>query len=502
MICIKKFATRVSYICWMAGVLVTPLLAGERDNYPARLTLPYTLKKARQSSTRFQFNEADLTGIQSSWYQSQAPYAARLSLGVRKLNDRFEPSNPFAPNQTLATTYFVGVQKGIPWTGTQLGIEFQHSNTNLGFQTLNIAPYYESRLVLTARQSLLQSLVWGLDRKRSEAGRQGSEAADFSYQGGLDQTTLGLIQIYYQAWLGQADVRAATSNYNNKKELLKITEIKARRGTAERPDVLQAESALLSAEIQRVEAIRALGNIWRLLIVSLKLPEALLSVDPMIIPVDLDAPIFLAREQCGKSNKPDSLAKKQTMALATAAELNAQSLKAQNNMDLVLSGTYGANGIDQNSRARTWSETRDRNYPAWSLEVAAQIPLGASAVRGEAISASANAIRARAQYDQAQDEEKVQWINRCLELDQKEENFKRNQEISKFQKERLKLEEQRFKIGRSSLTQVVIASDDSVLAERSLQQQEVERRLAAWRVHELKGGLYQLGTSEASGAQL
>jgi hypothetical protein len=43
----------------------------------------------------------------------------------------------------------------------------------------------------------------------------------------------------------------------------------------------------------------------------------------------------------------------------------------------------------------------------------------------------------------------------------------------------------------------VIASDDRVAAERGLQQTEVERRLAAWKVLAIEGGLLEAGQGTA-----
>lgn len=466
-----------------------------------RLTLRTVLEKSRKTAAAFRAVDASQLSLDANYFQATAPLASRLNFGVRKLDDRFEPSNPFAPNRNASTTYFLGYNQGLHWTGTRLGVELQHSNTSLNFPGTAIAPYYESRVILSARQSLLRGLWYGTDRLRISAGETGRTANELAYRSELDRTTLGAIETYYRAWLGQADVRAAENNLKNKNDLLGVTRIRSRRGTAERPDVLQSESALKASENEHEEAKRILGDVWRGLIISLDLPRELLAVDPMTVPVDLDSPTELARARCTayaneSGHGTESLRKKSADAQATGLEATAASLRAEEGFDIVLNGTYGANGIDGNSRAETGRTVQRRTFPAWSVELAAEIPIGPSAVKGDAQLAATQAVRARALADRERDQEKVLKTNRCLGLETKEQAHRRARDIFNLQSERLRLEESRFRIGRSGLTQVVIASDDRVAAEHVLQRSEVERRLAAWQVLETEGGLFELGTGQ------
>ncbi len=467
-----------------------------------RLTLPFVLGAAKQTSYVYRSAEADALSIEAALLQARGPLAPRLTLGVRKLDDQTQPSNAFAPNHQVATIYFTGFEQGVALTGTRFTAEIQHGNTALGFPTIPEFQYYETRAVFTARQSLLQGLWKGTDRLRLLSGEAGREAASLAYETSMDDATFEVVSAYYQAWLAQADVRAAENNLKNRNDLLEITRIKANRGTAERPDVLQSDASAKSAKTQLEESVRILGDIWRTLVISLGLPQELLAVDPISIPVDLDSPISAAKARCQGYVAPNggakvSLATKLAELNARASEASAQSLKAQSGFDVVVAGSYASNGIDALSRSETWKTAAQRTYPAWSVELSAQIPLGVSATEGDALNAATAAIRSRAFADQQRDQEAVLATNRCLELEQKEEAFVRSEQIFKFQSERLRLEERRFRIGRSALTQVVIASDDRVVAERNLAQREIDRRLAAWRVLAIEGGLVKV----ASGSQ-
>lgn len=475
-----------------AGAAISDLVPG----VPDRLTLSFVLEIARKSSAAFRAVDALEISADAPRLQAEGPLLPKLSIGVRRLDDRMQPANPFSPRGTEAAGYFARVEKGLSLTGTRLALELQHARTELDFPTSPLAPYFETRFNLTASQSIWQGLVRGADRKRALAGRAGSAASTLARDAEHDQATLELIALYYRAWLAQADVRAAQANTLAKQRLQDVTRLRARRGTAERPDQLHAESGLKSAQNQADQAGRALQDVWESLIISLALPRELLAVDPLIVPVDLDDPAGLARARCRASaDAAPALAHRLAQARAEAAEAQAESLTAATSaFDLVATGSYGANGIDNLSRSQTWSTALGRDYRAWSLEIAAQIPLGPSALEGDRRVQAADAIRARAAADQQRDQETIDRLGRCRAHELAETAHARAIDIFRNQDERLRLEERRFSLGRSSVTQVVMASDDRVIAERGLRQSEVDRRLAAWEAIGIQGGLFEAAT--------
>ena len=186
-------------------------------------------------------------------------------------------------------------------------------------------------------------------------------------------------------------------------------------------------------------------------------------------------------------------------AQSQTAELQAKSATAASGMDLLFSGQYAVNGIDSLSHSDTWDQALGRQFPAWKVQLQAKIPLGATQEEAQAQLARTQAIRADALNTREKDMQTVEIQNRCLALLQLNEAYVKSTEIFHAQDRRHSLEDQRFKIGRSSLTQVVIASDDRVTAELQLKRSEVERRLSAWRVFELDGRLLEraLGVSHS-----
>jgi outer membrane protein TolC len=487
----------------MPGLALAASTVQPPEGYPSRLTLEFVVRRAEKSFAPFQALEGDRMTLELPELRARASAAPRLNFGVRRLIDRNEPNNPFAPFANRTTTVFAGFQRGIAWTGTQLGLELQTGRTVLNFPTFAFDPYFETRLGLSVSQSLWQSLWRGADRERLRSAEAGRLANRLQFEADSDRAARETIELYYRSWFAQAEVRAAQAALKNKRELREVTLVKNRRGTAERPDLLQADAAVSAAETQLSEAKRRLGDIWRLLVVTLDLPSELLELDPMLVPVDLDAPFATAEPLCRGYREAGfstveglNLLARIGAARAEEAARGAEALRTASGFDLQLRGTYAINGIDSASRGATWRQTLAQDFPAWSVELAASVPLGEDATAAEARSAAAQAVRARVLAEDERDRQAVDRVNRCLELEERQRAHAAAQRVHASQSERLRLEQERFRLGRSSLTQMVIAADDEVLAESQLQRAEVERRLAAWSVIGLEGGVLAYAKGE------
>ncbi len=115
------------------------------------------------------------------------------------------------------------------------------------------------------------------------------------------------------------------------------------------------------------------------------------------------------------------------------------------------------------------------------------LPLGFSAERAEAVQARARLIRAEAQAAIAKDQHRVGWVNQCREFRLAVRNAAWIQEAFEENRERVRLEEGRFRIGRSNAFQMIQAGDDGANAEIQYRNAEVQKRVAAWKVLKLAG---------------
>lgn len=470
------------------------------QEYPSRLTIPFVISRAQTSTASFRAIESDRLGVDAPKLRALEPYAPKLGFGLRYLKDQTEPTNPFSSSFNRTRQFFLGYEQGISLTGTKLNLEMLHGNTTLLFPTFTVQPYHETRLGFSVSQSLYQSLWLGLDRKRRNSGILGEQANELDLKLNEDQATLQLIELYYQAWLSQMEVRTGIEALKNKQTLLEITELKLNRGTAERPDLLQVKASQANAQNFLEESENRLSDTWRELVIQLKLPESLATLDPKLIPIDLDSnkniKTALARCSMYQSTKgflgAPFIKTLAAQKKAEEANANARSFEALSNPDLILSGKYLTNGVDTSGRSGTFNDISSLKHPLWSVELSAQIPLGISPGEGDSKLARTQALRSQIMAEFTQDKERVEKQNRCIELKQSETSYLRLKEIFENQKERQKLEEQRFRIGRSTLLQVIVAADEKVNADWALQKIEIGRRISAWKVLELEGNILKL----------
>jgi outer membrane protein TolC len=455
------------------------------DSLPnKKLELKYVIGRAAQSSDSFKAAYAALLTTDVARLQAETALAWRPYAKYSSLNDRREAGNAFSPNRIETQSFSMGVATAFQ-SGTKLQAEISHGNNLIALPIGQTFDYYETRSTLSLSQSLLADSFGQSSRALQRSAAKASEAQALTAREGLEEWSLSLIRLYYGAWLAQAQTRAAIEGHERKLRLKELLEIQTRRGTAERPDLLQVESAATSTLSQKEQNELKLQEQWRDLIVALKLNPEWTKINPLVIPIVLDEPQIEAKLLCGEEGKvlpaPESLPLTRARLLAEAAQDSEARARALVRPNLDLQGSLFANGIAPTA-SQSLSDWRGQDFTGYALGLTLSLPIGFSAEKAEALSATANWIRADASHSIARDLNQTQWVTRCMDLFRLEraaESFSRTYQL---QKERAKLEEQRFRLGRSGTFQVIQAGDDATFAELALDGIEVERRLTSWQI--------------------
>lgn len=449
-----------------------------------KLELKYVIARAAQSSDSFKAAYASLLTTDIAKLQAETALAWRPYAKYSSLNDRREAGNAFSPNRIENQSFSLGVSTAFQ-SGTKIQAEISHGNNLIVLPIGQTFDYYETRSTLSLSQSLLADSFGQSSRALQRSAAKASEAQALTAREGLEDWSLSLIRLYYGAWLAQAQTRAAIEGYERKLRLKELLEIQTRRGTAERPDLLQVESATTSTLNQKEQNELKLQEQWRDLIIALKLNPEWTRINPLIIPIELDAPQLEAKALCGEEGKvlpaPESLPLARAKLLAEAAQDSETRARALVRPNLDLQGSLFANGIAPTA-SQSLSDWRGQDFTGYAVGVTLSLPIGFSAEKAEALNATANWIRADAAHSIARDMNQTQWITRCMDLFRLERTAESFARTAKLQKERAQLEEQRFRLGRSGTFQVIQAGDDATFAELALDSIEVERRLTSWQI--------------------
>ncbi len=455
------------------------------DSIPGRkLEVGFVLAKAAESSDSFRAAKSSLLTTEVARLQAESALAWRPFAKFNKLKDEREAGNAFSPNRIETQSFSLGVATAFQ-SGTKVQAEVSHGSNLIALGIGQTFDYYETKGTLSLSQSLLADSFGQSSRALQRSASKASEAQALTARESLEDWALSLIRLYYGAWLAQAQSQAAIESFGRKQRLRELLEIQNRRGTAERPDLLQTENAYAATQSQKEQAQLRLQDQWRDLITALKLNPEWTQINALEIPIALDEPHKKALELCGTEQKltpaPESLQLRRAALLAEAAQDSETRASALVRPDLQFQAQLFANGIDSLA-SQSIADFRALDRTGYALGVSLSFPIGLTAEKAEALSSMANWVRADAAHSIARDMNQTQWTSRCLDLfrlNRSAESFRRN---SKLQHERAELEERRFKLGRGSTFQVIQAGDDATQAELVLDSIEAELRTAAWQI--------------------
>ncbi|MCM0606191.1 MAG: TolC family protein [Xanthomonadaceae bacterium] len=470
------------------------------NSFPEKkVTIDLVVGRAMAVSDSFKSVVAGSISTESSQLESQAALDPYLTLvGSRGVN-RNEPQTPFSPNLVVNTDAALTVGKKFS-SGTNLGLNIKHSKNELGFSAFPGLDFYETRVGISLSQDFWKNAFGNSARAQLKLGEALSKASEYSIKESIENWETALQTVFYQTWYAQNLARITEETVTRRKRLSETTRIKLTRGTAERPDLLQVESAELQAKTQRESAAELLWNSWRGLVLQLKLPSDWIKIDPMEIPIAIDDRIEESTKICYDVTKklnalPESATLTRAKLQKESAEYALDVAKDSLRPSLALTGDLFGNDIDYTSASPTFGNAFTLINPGWSVAIQFALPLANSGAEGAVRRSVTDWIRAEAAASDAESQQKLGWLNACAELSRSERAHARYVESFEKQTKRASLEEQRFKIGRTSTQFVIQAQDEAAGAEQQLMQSEMERRLAGWKIIKLKDGFQSYNES-------
>jgi outer membrane protein TolC len=453
------------------------------------LSLELILAKAVNSSDSYRAVQAAKHSLDAEYWQSLSALGTQFTMSATYSKNQNQYASFFEPqDQKLfvlgASTYFR--------TGTLLSAELNELQSTL--QPGNtFLPADRTYAKVSLAQNLWRDAFGSMTRKMIESGKQMAEVSRISLEQGVQDWALTLLDAYYSAWFAKAQLDAAQSRVERQRRLLSVTRLKLNRGTAERPDFLQVESAYLQSQTASAQSMHDLQGVWRDLVSSLKLPLHWAEIPARLIPLRMDDPKEDAIALC-----KDTDVKKQSLERSLDRRLNKASLavfkssleasKNGLNPELKLEGSYMSNGSYGELSDRTDDVFAARN-PNWTVGLSLRVPLERYLERAQQARDLARFHQAEARDALSESHHETLWSNGCAGLVTLIENHKTLQSSVEKLNVRARLEEQRFRLGRSSTLAVISAGDDLSVAELELNRTTVALNKAAWEIFKLNGAV-------------
>jgi outer membrane protein TolC len=454
-----------------------------------KLSVEFVVAKAYSSSDSLRAVKSQALAIESSYWQSLIPVSTQVYLASTYSKNENTNASLFDPRDSRlfvlgATKYFS--------TGTLLGVEVNELQTTLAPQNVFV-PAEKTTAKVTLSQSLWKDAFGAMTRNNIAAGEKMRDASRLVFEQAIQDWALGLIRVYYGAWFSKSQLVAAKTNMDRRQRLLDVTKLKLGRGTSERPDFLQVESALLQSRAAYQQSLQDLQKTWRELVTSLKLPSAWMEIPADVIPLDLDRPFETALQLCQqKENFDQSRTRSLSHRLASLkSEASRKKLEASKSAlapELALEGSYATSGSVGSYSQRSNDAFSARN-PEWSVGVKFKMPLEFYAEKAQAARDASEHELQQALFDKEQNDHLTGWINGCAQLKMLSQNRQFLETSAKNLSERSQLEEKRFRLGRVPTLNVILAGDEYSAAEVQLNQTKIALNQAAWDILKLNGSM-------------
>jgi outer membrane protein TolC len=464
------------------------------------VSLPMVLSLGMAFSDSFVLVQSGRMTQDTQYFQAKIPTDFNLSASFAQTNSKGAPFDFQTPyEKATGNKYSVGVGTYLS-TGTELGLSFGNDYSDTTFSAATAATYGVSgaelnstSFSLSLKQKLWNDFLGYATSRNIEAGIANRKAVILGVTEASEDWAIGMMDLFYGAWLSQAQVEAALANISRQQRLLKITRIKAKRGTAEKPDLLQMQAAETFALEQHSDSLQDLKDVWRGLVIGLKLPEEFLDINPTYVPILLDQPVSEAAALCGQANKLHPAPTKNTTLdklenQFKAAKLSMEAAKNSLAPDVSLNASLSQKGVEKEF-SDSLDDVSGGKYPSWEVGVSFAMPFSNYAAKAQLSGAAAQKVAIEAQLSQEKSKIKADWLNDCENLFRLKSQRDEYKKAFDMQSQRAQLEERRFRIGRIPAFNVIQADGDLTQAELALRASEVELRKSAWRVKRLKGKL-------------
>ena len=447
-----------------------------------KLNVEFVVKVGIQKSSSFQSIESLKLDSESTALDALGKYDWTFLANYNHLNQEKDVASPFEPEQIKQDTYGLGLRKYFS-TGTAFETQLGRAYNDITFSDASInIPKYEDSLKFTISQNLWADAFGSSSRSELRSLKLRSRAEEINYAISQQNWAIDLIQLYNSAWLSQQQYFAALENAKRRERLVQVTRNKVSKGTSERQDLLQVQSAQLGSQNQLSKATTQLNETWKSLVINLGLPIEWLVIPAEKIPMTLSGPDKLAESKClNRISETETFEVRSAELNKKSADENLASAQSKNNPKLQLIGGYNTNGIAATQRVAQ-NENLDRDHPSWNVGLQLEIPLGNTTTKSAELRATAQQIRSQNDYVTTLDNKKIEFITLCEKLKSLSVELKNSEVAFKNQQERLTLEEKRFRLGRTNTFSVIQAGDDKTLAEQQFQQSQVEYKNTVWQI--------------------
>lgn len=451
---------------------------------------------AKTHARSYQLLEARSQLSRSPELEAAAALDTQIQMEWMESDDQSEQATDLRPKRMQNSGGKLKISRYMT-TGTAVSLEVESARRLNQFdpaitQSINVIdePYYESLGRLSIKQRLWRDAFGSATRKQLEASQLLGESKEAEVEAQKEKWFLDLAKLYDSVWLAQHSLNSDLESLARSRRLLGITKLKSKRGTAESPEVLEVESAVILGEQKVIESRYLWFKLWSQLRQYTGLTDTIDESAAGKLQLKVAQPEKAAHTFCAQENAQDlqqNKIQKQLSAQLSASQLGYEAAKSQMHPDLSFVASVGSNGIDLAGRNYATKEVFQNENPVWFAGLVLEWSWESHAAQAQAMKASSQNQQAKIAQQQHASDLSESWKLHCGRLRTLTEKIKALTEVTQKQGAKVKAEDNRFQIGRGAAYQLLRAGDDFAKSQMALHMVEAELRETAWMIQHMNG---------------
>lgn len=459
-----------------------------------QLTLPLILKGALNTA-QFKKLQLELLVKDNARERIAGQLDAQLGLNLSLLSSQAQSaSGPLSADNTQHYQLKMSHNKLFK-TGTALSAEWllEHRATAFKAEQLPDNDSYQSQFAFTIKQSLGRNRFGKAFAAQLDAARTQAQATEEQVEAKMEEMLLGIVDIYYRAWLLRAQLSAAQRQLNLQWRLYKVTQAKHELGTAEATDLLQSKNALALARQRVRDTEKTLKDIWYQLVIPMRLPPTYLDVEMQKLTLSLgnDTDFAVATCQDWQAQNYHNLHSAQLDFLQASQAALRQRLYVQKDKlwpDIFVSLRVANNGADA-SFVKSLNGSFLSVNPTLALTAGIALTLSNQTALVDIKDTLQQQHMTELSIEQAQDGLRLTALTVCERMQRllaKEKSLRR---VLRNSKRRVALLEERFNLGQVDVLSVIQAGGSVIDTELRLQETVRDMTTSAWKIRRNAGGM-------------
>lgn len=349
------------------------------DNSPLKLSLKEAVKLALERNLDLRAELYNPAQAEADIRKNRAIFETHLTLDAS-----YQDANRYSPGLSKdydQSTFSItpGVYKLLP-TGGTLGLAYQNTKeTNSATGTTALSSYWASSLGLTLNQPLLKNF----GRDTTELNIKVAEVAKGTSLSQLKSrilTTVARVRGEYFKLVGyREDLESRKTSLELSQKVLSETESRVKAGVLPAMDILNAQFGVASREKELIDTEKAVSD-------QIDILSQLLQLEKVtdILPIDKPDRTMITINTEDALNKAISVRPEfdELKGQLQSYELQASVAKSQTLPSLNLISSVALAGVDE-KYVRNNERLGSLDYPAWSVGVQFDYPLGNQAAEND-----------------------------------------------------------------------------------------------------------------------